>query len=1058
VLKTKGGIMKKWPVKLSVIFIIAVLYSNSLSAATPDYYDLKAYQTSVKDQDWRGFCGPFSIVGALEAAYVRKYGLNGNNLNTPDGLEKYRKYGIAGEQACKTIDNCEEFDLSEEYYLHAAISIQHAYNWDSLDPPLQYENLPSTWTYLPILGGYINATESITLPKEKYAPYFGGVNQWSSIYPGHNNEDLYSIALQSGIAIPDPMGGPVPVLNPNRTQKNVDDFEYDTRHIPLEARKNAIYGATRVKILSPAEAQSISFIETEIATDHEVQVSFDRHNLCCDGVPPSPIDGNPACNYCEPSGPTWEGGHYVLLIGYDHSGRYFLAKNSWGKNNRPYLWISYEFIQRRADGGAIILDIRDPELGPSKESLWLGKWKMDIDGQQGELVLRRTREIYESGAPGNTYTDNTTGTTARLGTYYSQDGIAHKVTGHSAGGSLYLAIDFDHVEGPSSDPKGTVVTEQGQWFTLNMFSSPQNAFTHGNFASGFTKWGTTFYGVLASRPQITLKHTPGTFVQGKWNDTFKMYYQDGTTAILDVDCTTNCNYSNIRYNRIGYWEVAGDYALIQDHRLRIDSGAEFFYHTWETGIFSGAEGFGIRTSDLLTQGMVAAGGGHSLALKPDGTLWGWGLNQSCQLGDGTYSDKLSVSQIGTDTDWLTVSAGDGYSLGIKSNGTLWGWGFNWYGQVGDGTTMVDRLTPVQIGVDNRWVAISTGNRHSLGLKADGTLWAWGANEYGQLGDGTTTNKSVPVQVGTDNHWLTIAAGDSHSLGTKTDGTLWAWGKNSDAGQLGDGSYIDQLTPIQVGTDAKWVAVSAGGWHSLGLKSDGTLWAWGYNAYGQLGDGTRVDKATPVQIDAKNAWVAISSGSRHSLGLTAFGTLRAWGLNGYGQLGNGTLVDRLVPAQTGTLDNWVTISAGEAHSLGLTSDGIMWSWGWNRYGQIGDGTGWNDVMYRTSPTVPQETCSATVSNDGILHIPMVSYGNSYWIDLQSVPTRDGTILLKLINYGYSSSGNCAAATVSYNSTSNTYILYVPSVIVGSRYYWSNLLYVPTSDVTMLFQVYLTGLIF
>ncbi|MBI4681978.1 MAG: PKD domain-containing protein, partial [Nitrospirae bacterium] len=338
---------------------------------------------------------------------------------------------------------------------------------------------------------------------------------------------------------------------------------------------------------------------------------------------------------------------------------------------------------------------------------------------------------------------------------------------------------------------------------------------------------------------------------------------------------------------------------------------------------------------LAASSKIAAGFAHSISLKSNGTLWAWGSNSFGQLGDGSTTDTSAPVQVGTDNKWVAISAGDNYTIALKSNGTLWAWGSNSFGQLGDGTT-TDTSTPVQIGIETNWIAISAGSNHTVALKSNGTLWAWGSNSFGKLGDGSTTDISTPVQIGTDNEWVAISAGDNHTIALKSNGTLWAWGYNS-YGQLGDGSTSDRLSPTQIGTDTRWVTVSAGADHTIALKSNGTLWAWGYNLYGQLGDGSTINKLSPVKIGTNNNWVAISAGSDHSMALNTYGTLWAWGYNSYGQLGDGSTTDRLSPTQIGTTDDWVSIDAGHNHSISLQLGHTLSTWGSNGFGQLGDGS-------------------------------------------------------------------------------------------------------------------------
>lgn len=337
---------------------------------------------------------------------------------------------------------------------------------------------------------------------------------------------------------------------------------------------------------------------------------------------------------------------------------------------------------------------------------------------------------------------------------------------------------------------------------------------------------------------------------------------------------------------------------------------------------------------------------HTLGIKSDGTLWAWGRNNNGQLGDGTTTQRNIPTPITTATNWVSVASGFYHSLGIKNDGTLWAWGENYAGKLGDGTTTT-RYIPTQIGTATNWLSVSAGNQHSLGIKSDGTLWAWGNNLYGQLGDGTTTSRSIPTQIGSAT-WLSVAAGPFHNLGLKSDGTLWVWGNNL-WGQLGDGTTTSRSIPTQIGTATNWVTIATGGGSfSLGIKSDGTLWAWGQNMYGQLGDGTTTTRYTPTRIGTANNWLSVAAGTYYSLGIKSNGTAYAWGLNNFGQLGDGTIFQRHAPTQIGT--NWVSVIGGGFHSLGRKKDGSAYAWGINVYGALGDGT-------TTGVTTPKQISSA-----------------------------------------------------------------------------------------------------
>jgi alpha-tubulin suppressor-like RCC1 family protein len=372
---------------------------------------------------------------------------------------------------------------------------------------------------------------------------------------------------------------------------------------------------------------------------------------------------------------------------------------------------------------------------------------------------------------------------------------------------------------------------------------------------------------------------------------------------------------------------------------------------------------------------ISAGSVHTLALKSDGTLWAWGDNYLGELGDGGTTNQSSPEQIGIDKKWVSISGGYEFTIALKSDGTLWAWGNNVSGQLGHASSETCSYfsypcskSPEQIGSDDKWISVVTGGyEFTIALKSDGTLWAWGENEGGQLGDGTTNPSYVPKQIGSDHNWVSIAAGSMHTVALKSDGTLWAWGSNA-SGQLGDGTTNDSYVPKQIGTDNKWVTIAAREYQTLALKSDGTLWAWGDNEGGQLGDGGTTEQHSPVQIGMDENWVSVAAGYYHTIALKSDGTLWAWGWNNYGQLGDGTTNPSYVPKQIGTEKKWVAIAAGESHTVALRSDGKLWAWGDNTYGQLGDGTYFSQYNPELILTLAVDDITAPTASDSISPSP------------------------------------------------------------------------------------------
>lgn len=382
--------------------------------------------------------------------------------------------------------------------------------------------------------------------------------------------------------------------------------------------------------------------------------------------------------------------------------------------------------------------------------------------------------------------------------------------------------------------------------------------------------------------------------------------------------------------------------------------------------------FGITSVKAATRKIqvqtIALGSGHTAVIKADGSLWIWGENKSGQLGDGTNKSRNTMVKVMDNA--ASVSAGGGDTAVIKTDGSLWVWGSNYYGQLGDGTTK-DKYKPVKI-MDNV-IAVSASGEHTAAIKADGTLWTWGKNNYGQLGNGTTTNGipkgSKPIKI-MDNA-AAVSLGGFHSAAIKTDGSLWMWGWNS-MGELGDyntgnGASTIVNKPRKVMDNV--AAVSLGAFHSAAVKKDGTLWMWGSNGSGQFGDGTKNNRKTLYK--AMDDVVAISAGGYNMNALKKDGSLWTWGGNETGECGDGTDIDRYTPVKI--MDGVASVSAGYERSAALKTDGSIWAYGRNYYpntitsylpAKVFDNAALPDNLQKTSDAASQEDIKVILNDKQI----------------------------------------------------------------------------------------------
>lgn len=320
-------------------------------------------------------------------------------------------------------------------------------------------------------------------------------------------------------------------------------------------------------------------------------------------------------------------------------------------------------------------------------------------------------------------------------------------------------------------------------------------------------------------------------------------------------------------------------------------------------------------------------------------LW---IGQHVQVGDYTLTIVGEGGDLTESTELLVrvfqynpVVAGGSHSLAVAEDGSLWSWGRNDHGQLGQGD-MADRAAPTQVGDNTDWLAVAAGKSHSLALKKDGTLWAAGSDEYGQLGMPDEENATF-WRVGADEDWVAIAAGDDFSVAIRADRTLWAWGRNQ-FGQIGNGSTDDQHRPVRLAGE-DWIQVAAGAGHVVAVKADGTLWSWGDNAFGQLGHGDVGTSVTqPKQVDATGRWLlaAAGLGGSATLAIKDDGTLWAWGRNLDGELGLGEDVEAAKPQKVGEAMDWVGIATGAGFSFALDADGDLWATGTNALGRLGIG--------------------------------------------------------------------------------------------------------------------------
>jgi alpha-tubulin suppressor-like RCC1 family protein len=357
----------------------------------------------------------------------------------------------------------------------------------------------------------------------------------------------------------------------------------------------------------------------------------------------------------------------------------------------------------------------------------------------------------------------------------------------------------------------------------------------------------------------------------------------------------------------------------------------YYLNSWGGNNGYGQLGLGNKTSysspkqvgSLTTWASTSGGSFFSGAVKTDGTLWMWGYNGSGQIGNGVSgASPSSPIQVGALTNWATVSCGYAFTIATKTDGTIWSWGQGSLGKLGLGNTTY-YSSPKQIGALTNWYSVSAGPDSVIAIKTDGTMWAWGYNGNGQLGQNNTTNRSSPVQIGALTTWATATlnrggsnSGNGYALAIKTDGTIWSWGYNSD-GELGSGTTTNRSSPVQIGALTNWLKVVANGYTNAAIKTDGTLWTWGYGTFGQLGNSSVASVSSPIQIGGLTTWSTLAGGSNTVVFATKTDkTLWGWGRNATGELGLNNRTAYSSPVQVGSTADWGSVENGREHSLAL----------------------------------------------------------------------------------------------------------------------------------------------
>lgn len=406
-------------------------------------------------------------------------------------------------------------------------------------------------------------------------------------------------------------------------------------------------------------------------------------------------------------------------------------------------------------------------------------------------------------------------------------------------------------------------------------------------------------------------------------------------------------------------QVGGNTVITTDRIVQLTNGA--------TGSRPGSPTTGQLFYDTTLAKLIVWNGSAwkeaaTSGSPPTPSLWGWGRNQYGNIGNNATPNRSSpVTVVGGFTDWISVSNNGNSTVALRANGSAWAWGSNAYGKLGDNTA-VTKSSPVSIVGISDWVHVVSGGAHSAGIRSNGTAWSWGRASYGRLGNNITTpNQSSPVSVvGGFTDWIQLSIRSTNyngsSFGLRANGTLWAWGANT-YGMLGTGGGGHRSSPVSVvGGFTDWIQVSAGYRHILALRANGTAWAWGRPTVGCLGNNSdSLDQNSPVSVvGGYTDWIFLDAGTNISFGIRANGTAWAWGNNQFGNLGDGIAgIYRSSPVSiVGGFTDWVQIAASKDGSTngGIRANGTAWTWGYGGQGTLGDGSSNSGGVYKRSSPV------------------------------------------------------------------------------------------------------------